>query len=167
MSKIDNKSKSKKTTKTIKHYKNLLKEINEKKQQVEDKNIRLLAEFDNFKKRIFIEKQESLKYEGVDIIKQILPMLDDFSRVLEMKTIIKDKSIYDGIYLLCEKLKGILNDNGVESYNSIGEEFDPNLHEAIMLKKSKQKKNIIIEEFQNGYKYHNRVIRHAKVIVSK
>ena len=60
-----------------------------------------------------------------------------------------------------------LKENGVVPYVSINEKFDPELHEALMTKESKKKKNVIIEEYVKGYKYHDKVIRHAKVIVSK
>ena len=80
---------------------------------------------------------------------------------------IKDKSIIDGINLIKDKFIGVLTELGVSSYESLGKEFNTDYHEAIMMKKTKKKKNIIIEEFQKGYMYHDKVLRHSKVIVSE
>ena len=143
-----------------KNYKTLYEEI-------VDKNIRLLAEFDNYRKRTIKEKEDSYKYQGEEIIKFFLTMFDDFDRILNVEEIKNNKAIYDGLFLLYDKFNSILSDNGILTYESIGENFDPDLHEAIMMKKSKKKKNIVLQEYEKGFKYHDKVIRHAKVIVSK
>ena len=143
-----------------KNYKILYEEIT-------DKNIRLLAEFDNYRKRTIKEKEDSYKYEGEKIIKNFLIMFDDFDRILNVKEVKNNKAIYDGLFLLYDKFNSILSDNGVLAYESIGENFNPELHEAIMMKKSKKKKNIVLQEYEKGFKYHDKVIRHAKVIVSE
>jgi len=69
--------------------------------------------------------------------------------------------------LIKNKFISILKDNGVESYKSVGKEFNPDLHEAMTAKKSKKKSNLILEEYQVGYMYHDKVVRHSKVIVSE
>ena len=107
------------------------------------------------------------KYEGMDFIKNILSVIDDIDRVLQIEELIKNKSILDGINLIKSKFISILNDNGVAAYDSIGEEFNPDLHEALMTKKSGKKSNIVLEEYEIGYKYHDRVLRHSKVVVSE
>ena len=84
-----------------------------------------------------------------------------------IESIIKEKSVHDGIVLIKNKFLSVLNDYGINSYESVGEEFNPDFHEAIMMKKSKKASNIILEEFQRGYKYHDKVVRHSKVIVSE
>ena len=163
---------NKKTKKNISNKKSspLKKEISELKielEQLKDKNIRLLAEFDNYRQRTSKTMIENSKYEGVDFIKSILPVIDDIDRVLQIKEFIKNKSIFDGINLIKNKFISILNDNGIIAYDSIGEEFNPDLHEALMMKKVKKKSNIILEEHQIGYKYHDKVLRHSKVVVSE
>tara|TARA_B100001778_G_C18542943_1_gene609206 strand:+ start:319 stop:825 length:507 start_codon:yes stop_codon:yes gene_type:complete len=134
---------------------------------IKDKNVRLLAEFDNFKRRTNQTISDKEKYEGVDFIKEIIKIIDDFDRVLNIESIVESKSVFEGIELIKNKFISVLKDHGVESYNSIGEVFDTSIHEAVMMKKSKKKSNIILEEYQAGYKYHDKVVRHAKVIVSE
>mgnify|MGYP001252013004 CR=1 FL=1 len=69
--------------------------------------------------------------------------------------------------MITNKINKALNDFGICKYDSMGEEFNPDFHEAIMMKKSKKTSNVILEEFQRGYKYHDKVVRHSKVIVSE
>ena len=134
---------------------------------MKNKNIRLLAEFDNYKKRHDLEKSKLIKYEGLTIVKSILPILDDLDRTLKIPSLKENKTIYDGINMILEKMKTSLNNIGVCSYDSVDKEFDIELHEAIMTKPSKKKNNIVIEEYEKGYQYHDKVIRHAKVVVGK
>ena len=141
---------------------NLEKKVNEHK----EKSVLLLAEFDNYKKRRIKERIDYEKYEGKKIFIEIIPIIDDIDRILDLDGI-KDKSVIDGINLIKDKFIGILADFGVSSYESLNKEFDPEYHEAIMIKKTKKKENIVLEEYQKGYKYHDKVLRHSKVIVSK
>ena len=167
------KSKTKKTKQAVKGQKKDIQEISKKADELEkslahhkEKNILLLAEFDNYKRRKIQERIDYEKYEGEKIFKEVIPIIDDVDRVLSLDGI-KDQSLVDGVSLIREKFIGILSDFGVLSYDSVGEQFDPEYHEAIMMKKTKKKSNMIIEEFQKGYKYHNKVLRHSKVIVSE
>ena len=161
--KINNKKNDKKNLKNLKDkIKDFESQINESK----EKNILLLAEFDNYKKRIIQERKDNAKYEGSNIFIKIIPILDDIDRVIESK-ITKDKAVLDGINLIKNKFMSILNDFGITSYDSLKKEFNPDLHEAIMTKKTKGKSNIIIEEFEKGYIQYDKVIRYAKVIVSE
>ena len=155
-----------------KKKKNIVKpkvKINKVEQQLneqKEKNILLLAEFDNFRKRTAKDRIANEKYEGKKIFVSILPILDDIDRVLAIKEI-KEQSVVDGINLIKSKFVSSLKEYGVVPYDSQGKEFNPDYHEAIMMKKIKKSKNIVIEEFQKGYMYHDKVLRHAKVIVSE
>ena len=166
VSKKINKTK-KKPQPSLKKYKNLIKKLEVEVSELNDKYLRLLAEFENFKNRSEIEKNNLRKYEGIEVIKSILPILDDFDRTLSLLDVKKNKSIYNGINMIISKIISIFNDLGVESFNSLNKEFDIEFHEALMTKPSKTKSNIVIEEFEKGYKYHDKIIRHAKVIVSE
>ena len=164
------------TKKTIKKNKskkilhsNSRKKIKNTKESIEKykkKNILLLAEFDNYKKRIFKERADRDKYEGSQIFKNIISLIDDIDRVLNLDSY-EEKSVINGIKLIKGKFDTILNDFGVSCYDALGEQFDPDYHEAIMVKKSKKKSNAIIEEFQKGYTQHDKVLRHSKVVVSE
>jgi len=157
----------KKQTKTVAQYKKENLKFSIAIKELEKKNVRLLAEFDNYKKRSMSERQNIFKYEGLEFINSILPAIDDFERILNSDETKKNKAMHQGLDLLLQKLVSILNENGISSYKAVNEVFNPDLHEALMTQDSKKKKNIILEEFQKGYKYHDKVIRHAKVIVSK
>ena len=162
--KVDHKGQLKKSklkfNELNKEYKKLLIDISEMK----DKNIRLLSEFDNFRKRIVIEKELLINYDGEKIISSLLPVFDDLDRTLsgEYNDL---KSVQEGVEIIISNIKKILIKNEIEQFSSIGEKFDPELHEALMSKPGKEE-NIIVEEFEKGYKYKDKIIRHAKVVVS-
>ena len=139
----------KKKTKTINKKqkkqtsKNLKENIQKLESDIEDlknKNIRLLAEFDNFKKRNMEERRQILQYDGKDFIVNILPVLDDLDRTLSIKELKKLKNVYSGIKMIKDKINKVLDEKGIKSYVSVGEEFDTNFHEALMMKKSKKKR---------------------------
>ena len=158
---------TKSKTTSVKKYKDIIKNLEVEISELNNKYLRLLAEFENFKNRNESEKNNLRKYEGIEVIKSILPILDDFNRTLNLPELKKNKSIYSGINMIVDKIISIFNDIGVESFDSLNEEFDIEFHEALMTKTSKKKSNIVIEEFEKGFKYQDRVIRHAKVVVSK
>ena len=110
----------------------------------DDKNISLLAEFDNYKRRLSKQMADSSKYEGKDAFIKILPIIDDIDRVL-MNNNSDVKSIIEGIDLIKNKFISVLDELGINSYNSIERTFNPDYHEAIMIKKTKKKSNLVIE----------------------
>ena len=132
-----------------------------------DKNIRLLAEFDNYKRRTQEERGKLFKYAGEDLAKAILPILDDLHRTMESDGKGKARSILEGIELIVAKLDKTLEDQGIVPFDSVGQDFDPELHEALMSEKSDKGDNIILKEFEKGYKYNDKILRHSKVVVSK
>tara|TARA_Y100000590_G_scaffold156557_1_gene179993 strand:+ start:453 stop:983 length:531 start_codon:yes stop_codon:yes gene_type:complete len=144
----------------------LLKE-SEEVQRISDKNIRLLAEFENYKRRTQEEKNNLFKYEGKDLAKSLLPIIDDLNRTLEIDKKTKSEKILEGIELIITNLNKNLMDLGIKAFDSLGEDFDPDCHEALMSEKSDKGENVIIREFEKGYVYNDKILRHAKVVVSK
>ena len=138
--------------------------------QLEEKYLRLRAEYENYIKRNEKETSRILKYEGEEILKSFLSILDDLDRVIDSSKKQKNKFItdfIDGVKLIKEKLKNKLDAFEVNTFDSQGAKFDPELHDAMMTKESKDYDDgIIIEEFEKGYKYKDKVIRHSKVIVN-
>ena len=132
-----------------------------------DKNVRLLAEFDNYKRRTQEERSKIFKYAGEELAKAILPILDDLHRTLESDGKGKARSILEGIELIVAKLDKTLEDQGIVPFDSVGQDFDADLHEALMSEKSDKGDNVILKEFEKGYKYDDKILRHAKVVVSK
>ena len=144
-------------------------EIEELKKEIEnykDKNVRLLAEFDNFKKRSVNERKKLTKYAGESFIKCLIPIIDDLSRTIDSTD--EESPLLDGIKLVKSKMEKLLEDYGVKSFESVGNSFDPELHEALMSEESEnEKEGIVLREFEKGYKYHDKILRHSKVVVSK
>ena len=144
-----------------------LMEQSEESERKSDKNIRLLAEFDNYKRRTQEERIKLFKYAGEELAKAILPILDDLHRTLKSDGKGKARSILDGIELIVAKLDKTLEDQGIVPFDSIGQNFDADLHEALMSEKSDKGDNVILKEFEKGYKYNDKILRHSKVVVSK
>ena len=137
-------------------------------QKGEDEKLRLMADFENLKKRKNDEISNLIKYSGESLIIALIPIFNDLDRILkESKNVKKSKTLLDGLKITINKLYKILESQNIIKFDSEGEFFDPNFHDAMMAKDSKKKKNIIIEEFEKGYKYNDKVIKHSKVVVSK
>ena len=133
-----------------------------------DEKLRLMADFENLKKRKNDQISELIKYSGQELIISLIPIFNDLDRILlESKNIKQNKALLDGLKITINKLYKILENQGIVKFDSEGDLFDPNLHDAMMAKDSKKKKNIIVEEFEKGYKYNDKVIKHSKVVVSK
>ena len=156
-----------KPKKTITDNKNIKKELD----MLIDKHVRLKAEFENFRKRKNKEISSLLQYDGEGIIKEVLPIFDDLNRMVESADGSEAKnsvSLIDGINLLRSKIDRFLENKNIEPFGSEGEILDPELHEAMMTQKDKKKdNNTILSVFEKGYRYHDKVIRHAKVVVNK
>ena len=138
---------------------------------LKDKHIRLKAEFENFRKRKNKEISSLLQYDGESVLKEVLPIFDDLNRVVESAEGAEEKnedSLIDGINLLRSKIERFLENKNIEPFGSEGEVLDPELHDAMMTQKDKKKDdNTILSVFEKGYRYHDKVIRHAKVVVNK
>ena len=161
------KTSNKRKNTNVKKKNEILLKLEEDLKSKKEKYIRLLAEFDNYKKRKDLEKENLIKYEGYDLFKSFLSILDDIDRTLNIKEIKNNNSIFNGISMIKDKIINLFEAQGINSFESINEDFNPEYHEAIMTKKSKKNSNTIIEEYEQGYKYKDKVLRHAKVIVSK
>ncbi|NQT47302.1 MAG: nucleotide exchange factor GrpE [Candidatus Omnitrophica bacterium] len=149
-------------------YDILLKE-KERADQYYDKWLRLQAEFENTKKRLDRERIEAIKYASTDIIAKILPIIDDFDRAVEAVKATKDiDSLLKGVQIIRAEIDKILKQDGVERVESIGQPFDPHVHEAMMMVETDDHpEGTVIEELQPGYKLNGRLLRPAKVKVSK
>jgi len=139
----------------------------EDNQRISDKNIRLLAEFDNYKRRTQEEQSNLLIYGGEKLAKSLLPIMDDLHRTLEADGKTKARTILEGVELIMAKLDKTLEEQGIAVFDSVGQNFDPELHEALLSEKSNKGDNVILREFEKGYKYNDKILRHAKVVVSK
>ena len=168
--KINKKFSSKKSILSKQSKSKEIELLNDKINKTEEKYLRLRAEYENYIKRNEKEISRILKYDGEQVLKTFLSILDDLDRVLESSKKHKNKEILDfidGIVLIKDKLLKKLDQFEVATFDSEGVKFDPDLHDAMMTKESKDYDDgIIIQEFEKGYKYKDKVIRHSKVIVN-
>jgi molecular chaperone GrpE len=144
----------------------LQQEVNEQR----DKYLRLFAEFDNFKKRSAKEKRDFALVAGQDIVKDLLPIIDDIKRANQSFTKDNSKENYaDGLHLICEKFVKTLQNKGLKEMESIGADFDFEKHEAIaeIPAPNEEQKGKVVDEVEAGYTLNNVIIRYAKVIVGK
>lgn len=146
-----------------------LEEATGKLHEAEDKMLRLAADFENTKKRLEREREISLKYAEENILKELLPGIDNIERAMDQgKEANSIESLIEGVELTRNGLLATLEKYGVKAIASIGEPFDPNVHEAIAMEATDQMDpNLVLREFQKGYLYKDRLLRPAKVVVSK
>lgn len=145
-----------------------LAEAEKQLENYKDMLLRKAAEFDNYKKRIENESATILKFAKVDVISEILPVVDDFERSLKLSKEKKDsEAFYKGIELIYQKLMKLLESQGVKIMETVGKEFDVHYHDALLqVHRTDIPPHTVVEEIEKGYILNDRVIRHAKVIVS-
>ncbi|OGP49289.1 MAG: nucleotide exchange factor GrpE [Deltaproteobacteria bacterium RBG_13_43_22] len=134
-----------------------------------DRFLRLSAELENFKKRAEKEKSETYKFANENILKDLLPVLDNLERALEHGRETGNlKALLEGVELTHKALWAVMEKYGITRIEAMGEDFDPNHHEAVMVQEDAQKPpGQVISQLQIGYRLHNRLVRPAMVVVSK
>ena len=146
----------------------LKEKLAKQKEDLEDKDDRikrLMAEFENFKKRS--EKERTGLYNSVmgDVITSLLPVLDNLEKATKTET--KDEQYKSGIEMVVNQFKDVLKNNGVKEIETVGKKFDPSLHEAVSLvQDANLGEKEIKEEFRKGYMIGDRVLRHSLVVVA-
>ena len=143
-------------------------EVADEASEWKDKYLRLVAEFDNYRKRTLKEKMDLIASGGEDVIKSLLAIMDDIDRALDAMTKSNDiEAIRQGIMLIHQKLLDTLHAKGVEEISAIGQELDTDLHEAVAKfpVAEEEKKGKVIDVVQKGYKLKDKVVRFAKVVV--
>ena len=151
--------------------KKLFEKKNKKDEQIADltdKLTRHMAEFDNYRKRT--EKEKSAMYEigAKDVVEKILPIVDNFERGLQsVPEEKKDDPFVDGMDKIYKQMMSTLEGIGVKPIEAVGQEFDPNFHNAVMhVEDEELGENVVAEEFQKGYMYRDSVVRHSMVKVA-
>lgn len=136
--------------------------------ELNDKYLRLYSEFDNFRKRTLKEKIDMSRTASEDVIKELLPVLDDFDRAMaSMGTTDKVEAVKEGVQLIHAKMKAIFTSKGLQEIKSVGENFNTDFHEAVtsIPSPTEDMKNKVVDEIQKGYTLHDKVIRFSKVII--
>ena len=143
--------------------------LQKEKDELFGKLQRLSADYANFQKRVPKQIADTTAYEKEKIIKTLLPILDGFERTLQNTHAAENvDTLMKGVRIIYDQMIGVLKSNDIEQIKTVGEKFEPFLHEA-MLQRFEQSKeeNIVLEELQKGYKLNGRVIRPARVIINK
>ncbi|MDX8340790.1 nucleotide exchange factor GrpE [Draconibacterium sp. IB214405] len=164
----DTKGKKKKSKKDKKEEQ--LEELGLKLQEVQDKHLRLQAEFDNFRRRTLKEKADLIKAGGETVLINILPVIDDFERAIDsMKDLSDDDAGKQGTQLIYNKFQEFLKQNNVKEIEALNEVFDVDLHEAItkIPAPSEELKGKVVDVIQKGYCLNEKVIRFAKVVIGE
>ncbi len=145
-------------------------QLEEKLADANDKYIRLVAEFDNYRKRTLKEKMDILRNGGEEVIKGLLPVLDDFDRSVAAVAQATDvDAIREGLLLIQAKLLTFLKQQGLSEVEANGKELDTDLHDAVTTTPTANaaQKGKIVDVIQKGYALNDKVIRHAKVVVGE
>jgi len=138
--------------------------------ELQEKYLRLYSDFENFRRRTAKEKIDLIDYASENVIKEILPVVDDFERALHsMNEKSEIKGVFAGLTLIFNKLNKILEDKGLSEIECIGKEFDPDIHEALTKIPAPKKKLVgkVVDQIQKGYSLKGKVIRHSKVVVGE
>lgn len=160
-----------KTTETKKEH-NKEKELNEQisklkdeLEDIKDRHTRLIAEFDNLKKRSAKERENLYGSIMGDVISSLLPVMDNLEKATEAES--KDEEYKKGIELVLKQFKDVFSANGVTEIEAVGQPFDPSIHEAVSsIQDENLGEKIVAQEYRKGYKIGNRVIRHSMVVVA-
>jgi len=146
----------------------IIEEYKEKTAQLEDRCLRLAADFENYKKRTGRQYEEILKNSNRDIIFNLLEVLDNFERALAAAVESSDfESLHSGTELVYQSLFDMLKKEGLEPIEAVGEKFDPAYHEAMMQMESEEyDEGIVVRDMVKGYMLKGKVLRYSKVIVS-
>ena len=142
-----------------------VEKLKEELAEVKDRHTRLIAEFDNLKKRSAKEREGLYNSILGDIIEKLLPVIDNLEKAAESES--KDEEYKKGIELVLKQFKDVLVANGVKEIEAVGKPFDPELHDAVsMIQDETLGEKIVAQEYRKGYMIGNKVIRHSMVIVA-
>jgi molecular chaperone GrpE len=143
--------------------------VSEELAKLKDSYIRLMAEYDNYRKRTMKEKSELIKNGGEKAFVGLLPVIDDFERAVKtLETAADISAVKEGIILIFNKFTSYLQQNGVKPIETQGKNFDPEMNEAVAMVPTtdEEQKGKVVDNILTGYTLYDKVIRHAKVVVA-
>lgn len=148
----------------------MTKELEEARKRIcelEERLLRMAAEQENFKKRMQREREASLKYAEETVLRELLPFLDNLERAMEQGRKADAPALLAGVEMTCKGLLNTMEKIGLKPLDGVGRPFDPNFHEALAMEPSDEVgENMILQEYQKGYMFKDRLLRAAKVVVS-
>jgi len=135
------------------------------KADLQDRLLRRQAEFDNFRKRMERERSEYIEYAGMETLRTLLPVLDDFERALKIET--PDKEYAKGMDLIYQRMLESMKKMGLEPIDAVGKPFDPHMHHAVEMAQTEEAEdNTVLDAYQKGYNFKGRLLRPAMVKVA-
>ncbi len=156
----DEKKKNKKITTEF-------EKVKKERDEYKDKYVRKLAEFDNYRKRIEKEREEYYCYPTADVIKLLLPVIDSLECAMNLECKLEESHIKEGMELIYKQMMDILQSMGLKQISALGEQFDPNIHQAVAREDTTEhENNEVIEEMQKGYIFRDKLLRPAIVKVA-
>ncbi|MFA9558792.1 nucleotide exchange factor GrpE [Evansella sp. AB-rgal1] len=143
-------------------------ELEQKLEETTNRLLRIQADYENFRRRTRMEKEADAKYRSQRLAEELLPAMDNFERALMIQPESEEtKNLLQGVEMVYRQLKEGLSKEGIEPIETVGQPFDPHLHQAVMQVETDEfDKNVVVEELQKGYKLKDRVIRPAMVKVN-
>ncbi|NTW03071.1 MAG: nucleotide exchange factor GrpE [Oscillochloris sp.] len=136
--------------------------------EYKDQWLRATADYKNFKRRAETERAELIRSAGASLLLKLLPVVDDFDRAIaNIPAEIAESSWWGGTQLIAQKLRTIIESEGVKAIEALGQDFDPNVHEAVLYEDSEGQDGKVVAELQRGYKLYDRVLRPAMVKVGR
>jgi molecular chaperone GrpE len=147
----------------------IVQELTEKLQEEENKRLRLLADYENFKRRASLDKEALQKYRAQNVVTNLIPVLDNFARALTVEAKTEEaQTMMTGLDMIYRTFVQALEDEGLVEIQALDQEFDPNFHQAIMTGSDEDKPTgIVLEQMQAGYMLKDRVLRPAMVKVNE
>jgi molecular chaperone GrpE len=147
-----------------------IQQLEEEVKELNDQLLRKAAEFENFRKRMSRDKEDSIRYANAALLNDVLPVIDDFERAIQSAADSKDfDAFHTGVSMIEKQMVNMLERNwGLKRFSANGEPFDPEKHEAIAVEDTDQHDSeVVLEDYQKGYFLHDRVLRPAKVKVAR
>jgi molecular chaperone GrpE len=136
--------------------------------EYKDQWLRAAADYKNFKRRVEIERSELIRSASSALLLKLLPVMDDFDRAIaNIPAEVAETSWWGGTQLIAQKLRTLLESEGVKTIEALGQDFDPNQHEAVLYEEAEGQDGKVVAELQRGYKLGDRVLRPSMVKVGK
>lgn len=146
---------------------NRARQTSDRLRELHERHLRLAAEFENFKKRASREKDETVKLGNERLIRDLLPVVDNLERAIASADVGDAKTLLEGVKLVARQFVETLGRFGAQPFESVGQPFDPNRHEALMQQEADLPPNTVVSEMAKGYFLHDRLLRPAMVVVSR
>lgn len=145
-----------------------LEKLSAELEEAQNSKLRLQADFDNYRKRVEREKQSLINYAVEGMVSELLPVIDNFERALEVKETDDFEGFYQGVEMIKNQFIEALKSQGLEEIEALDQPFDPNYHNAVSQMESEDHdSDIVVQVFQKGYKIKDKVVRPSMVVVSK